>query len=125
MPLEPKELDALEDMLRFGGDAIEYARGLDFATFVADHKTNRATMYAIATVAEASHRVSRETQARWPHIPWPMIWAMRNILMHEYGRVDLPTVYQVATIHLPALLGEVRVMLDQESGTSSTGDDHG
>lgn len=117
MPLEPKEIDALEDMIRFGSDAVDYVRGLDFDTFVADHKTNRATMYAIATVAEASHRVTRESQARWPLIPWPMIWGMRNILMHEYGRVDLPTVYQVATIHMPKLLEQVKAILAQEQGT--------
>jgi len=123
MPLEPREVDALEDMLRFGSDAIEYARGFDFPSFVADHKTNRATMYAIATVAEASHRVARETQARWPQVPWPMIWAMRNILMHEYGRMDLPTVFQVATIHMPTLLEQVRAILAQEHGTKGA-DDH-
>jgi len=117
MPLEPRELDALEDMLRFGSDVVEYVRGLDFATFVADHKTNRATMYAIATVAEASHRISRETQARWPMIPWPMIWGMRNILIHEYGHVDLPTVYQVATIHMPTLLKQVKAILAQDQAT--------
>ena len=115
MPLEVREIDALEDMLRFGSDAVDYARGLDFDTFVADHKTHQATMYAIATVAEASHRVSREQQACWPLIPWPMIWGMRNVIMHEYGRVDLPTVYQVATIHLPKLLEQVRAILAAET----------
>ena len=121
MPLEPRDIDALEDMVRFGSDAVEYVRGLDFDAFVADHKTNRATMYAIATVAEASHRVSREQQARWPLIPWPMIWGMRNILMHEYGRVDLPTVYQVATIHLPKLLVQVKAILVQDQEPPATG----
>ena len=119
MPLEPREIDALEDMIRFGSDSVDYVRGLDFNAFVADHKTNRATMYAIAMVAEASHRVSRECQAHWPLIPWPMIWGMRNILMHEYGRVDLPTVYQVATIHMPKLLEQVKAILAQELGTKS------
>jgi uncharacterized protein with HEPN domain len=56
MPLDPREIDALEDMLRFGTDAIDYVRGIDYDNFIADHKTHRATMYAIATVAEASHR---------------------------------------------------------------------
>ncbi len=114
MPLNERERLALDDMIRFGSDAVEYARGLTFEQFVADHKTNRATMYAIATVAEASHRVTPEQQARWPLIPWPMIWGMRNILMHEYGRVDLPTVYQVATVHLPKLLEQVRAIREQD-----------
>lgn len=119
MPLEPREIDALEDMIRFGSDAVTYVRGFDFDTFVTDHKTHRATMYAIATMAEASHRVSKEQQSRWQHIPWPMIWGMRNILLHEYGRVDLPTVYQVATVHLPTLLIQVQVILTAEKPSTT------
>lgn len=63
MPLTPREIDALEDMIRFGSDAVTYVRGFDFDTFVADHKTHHAIMYAIATMAEASHRVSKEQQS--------------------------------------------------------------
>src|SRR5208283_2783452 len=60
MPLSAREVQALEDMLRFGTDAIGYVQGMDFNTFVADHRTHQATMYAIATVAEASHRITPE-----------------------------------------------------------------
>ena len=44
MPLTPREIDALEDMIRFGSDAVTYVRGFDFDTFVADHKTHHAIM---------------------------------------------------------------------------------
>ena len=36
---------------------------------------------------------------------------MRNILLHKYGRVDLPTVFQVATVHLPTLMVQVQAIL--------------
>jgi uncharacterized protein with HEPN domain len=83
MPLEPREVQAFEDMLRYGADAIGYVQGMDFETFVADHRTQHATIDTIATVAEASRRISVERQLQWPDIPWPMIRGMRNILMHE------------------------------------------
>ncbi len=35
MPLEPREIDALEDIIRFESDAVDYVRGLDFNAFVA------------------------------------------------------------------------------------------
>lgn len=115
MPLDARTAQALEDMARFARDAIGYTDGLDFAQFVHDHRTHRATMYAIATVAEASHRVAVAEQSRWPHIPWPLIWGMRNIIMHEYGRVDLPTVYRVARQELPVLLEQVQAILSSEA----------
>jgi uncharacterized protein with HEPN domain len=116
MPLSVREIQALEDMLRFGSDAIKHVQGMDFNAFVADHKTHQATMYAIATMAEASHRMTPEQQKQWPSIPWPMVWGMRNIILHEYGRVDLPTVYKVATVHLHPLLDQVRAILAQDKG---------
>lgn len=113
MPLEPKEVQAFEDMIRYGTDAIGYVQGLDFEGFVADHRTQHATMYAIATVAEASRRIPDARHEEWSDIPWPMIRGMRNILMHEYGRVDLPTVYRVATVDLPKLMERLREILAQ------------
>jgi uncharacterized protein with HEPN domain len=118
MPLSVRELRALEDMLRFGADAIAHVHGVDFNAFVADHKTHQATLYAIATVAESSHRITPAQQQRWPGIPWPMVWGMRNIILHEYGRVDLPTVYQVASVQLPKLLEQVRAILAAEAPPS-------
>ena len=35
MPLEPREIDALEDIIRFESDAVDYVRGFDFNAFVA------------------------------------------------------------------------------------------
>lgn len=62
MPLSVREIRALDDMVRFGTDAIAYVQGVVFNAFVADHKTHQSTMYAIATVAEASHRITPAQQ---------------------------------------------------------------
>lgn len=48
-----------------------------------------------------------------------MVWGMRNFLLHEYGRVDLPTVYQVASVHLPTLPDQVRAILEAEAPPSA------
>ena len=37
MPFEPREIDALKDIIRFGSDAVVCVRSLDFNAFVADH----------------------------------------------------------------------------------------
>jgi len=103
MPLDRKDLAALHDALRFANDVLDHIHGHSFDTFATDRKTQQAILYAIATTAEATHRLSHELKSRWDRVPWPMIWGMRNILMHEYGRVDLPTVYRVATNEIPLL----------------------
>ena len=115
MPLDPRDRQALEDLLRFGRDAVAHVADLTRDAFLEDRKSQQATMYAIATVAESTGRLSEAFKAQYQAIPWPMIKGMRNIMLHEYGRVDLPTVYRVATQDLPALLDEVERILQEDA----------
>jgi uncharacterized protein with HEPN domain len=38
--------------------------------------------------------VSGETQELHPEIPWRQVMAMRNRLVHDYGRIDLDIVWE-------------------------------
>ena len=116
MPLDERDQAALEDILRFAGDAMTHVGGMSLDAFAVDRKTQQAAMYAIATVGEATRRLSDGLKGRWDGVPWPMIWGMRNIMMHEYGRVDVPTIYRVATEEIPRLVEYVQEILDQEIG---------
>jgi uncharacterized protein with HEPN domain len=46
-------------------------------------------------------------------VPRPLIAGMRHRLVHDYGRTDENVVYQVATVHLPKLIEQVRTILAQ------------
>ncbi len=47
MPLEPREIDALEDIIRFESDAVDYVRGLDFNAFVAKKIMEMDTRFSL------------------------------------------------------------------------------
>jgi len=114
MPLDNRDEAVLDDVLRFANDVVDHVGDQDFERFVEDRKTQQAVMYAVATVAEATHRLSDDFKSRRNEIPWPMIWGMRNIMLHEYGRVDLPTVHRVATEEIPRLIDQIRRILSEE-----------
>ena len=51
-----------------------------------------------------------------PHIPWPQIKEMRNILVHEYWQIDYVTVYNVVRYEASTLaddLDEIRNQLQR------------
>ena len=50
----------------------------------------------------AAHRVSPQTRASMPDIPWRSLIGLRNLLAHEYGRIDASMRYRTATQNLPA-----------------------
>lgn len=54
--------------------------------------------------------------SKYPDIPWTAIMGLRDIIAHEYHRVDEEEIYAVVVNDLPALLEQVRLMkLDLQS----------
>lgn len=85
--------------------------GLDHALFLADQKTVFAVCYGIQVVGEAAWKLSDPLKKAHPEIPWPLIAGMRHRLVHDYGRTDETIVFQVATMHLPKLVEQVKAIL--------------
>ena len=47
---------------------------------------------------------------QYPDIPWTAIMGLRDIIAHEYHRIDEEEIYSVVVNDLPALLNQVRSM---------------
>ena len=47
---------------------------------------------------------------QYPDIPWTAIMGLRDIIAHEYHRIDEEEIYSVVVKDLPALLNQVRSM---------------
>jgi uncharacterized protein with HEPN domain len=60
-------------------------------------------------IGEAARRISPETQATIPDIPWSKMIGMRNRLIHQYDDLDLETIWDTIQISLPELI----VMLER------------
>lgn len=80
-----------------------YTHGLSEAEFARDDKTIEAVCFALVVIGEAATNVPGEVQASAPGIPWRKMKAMRNIAAHEYFGIDVSTVWQTATVDVPAL----------------------
>ena len=61
----------------------------------------------IEIIGEAARRVSAETQAEYPNIPWREMTSMRNLVIHKYDIVDLGQVWDTVGESLPSLIEEL------------------
>ncbi|MCB1447600.1 MAG: DUF86 domain-containing protein [Rhizobiaceae bacterium] len=63
-----------------------------------------ALVRAIEIVGEAASKISPETKASLPNIPWTKIVGTRNRLAHAYFSVDHAILWNTATVAIPELL---------------------
>jgi len=71
-----------------------------------------AVVRAIEILGEAASKISLETRATAPQVPWGAIISMRNRLIHGYFDTDTAIVWKTATTEIPALFPILRALAD-------------
>ena len=71
-----------------------------------------AVIRQLAVIGEASRKLSESLRASHAEVPWPRIFALRNLLIHDYAGVSLETVWKITEENLPLLKKQVQVILD-------------
>jgi uncharacterized protein with HEPN domain len=105
MPPETGDDAHLWDMLQYARAIAQEIEGESFARYEADENWRLAIERRIEIIGEAAARVSKQIRAAHPEIPWRPIISQRNVLAHAYGEIDDRRVWEVAVVHIPALIG--------------------
>ena len=98
----------LDDMIAFAERVIAYTDGLDQAGFVASPLHYDATVRNLELIGEAATHLPDTMRAANPQIPWRLIIATRNRLIHGYLGIDNDTLWSIIQDHVPALLSQLR-----------------
>ena len=101
----------LRDMLTAATLVRDFVAGRTLEQYKADVFLRSAVERQVEIIGEAARRISDPFRAAHPHVPWRPIIAQRHILAHEYGEIDDPLVWRVATVHVPALIPLLEAML--------------
>jgi uncharacterized protein with HEPN domain len=96
-------------------EAIELLRGytadLDLNEFKGNVEKQDAVMRRIEIIGEAVKGVPDLIKTAHPNVPWRDIAGAREVLVHEYFRVDLEMAWDMVKKDLPMLELEVRTIL--------------
>ena len=74
----------IDDMISFAEKVITNSSGLDQPGFVASGINYDATLRNLELIGEAATRIPTDIRVTFPEIPWRMIIAVRNRLIHGY-----------------------------------------
>jgi uncharacterized protein with HEPN domain len=108
MLLEKRDQALLLDMGRAAKEAIAFVGKMNQAEFLKDPKTQKAVEREFEIMGEAARSLSEQARSQHPPVPFKAIIGMRNILAHDYGRVDPKELWATVHASLPALLAELK-----------------
>ena len=73
------------------------------SSFMASRLIQDGVIRNLEGIGEATKNLSPELRAASPEIPWRQIAGMRDVLIHDYLKVNLARVWRTVVIDLPPL----------------------
>jgi uncharacterized protein with HEPN domain/predicted nucleotidyltransferase len=113
------ERERLYDYLTHIIEAIEkiqlYTKDMDSAAFAANGLVQDAVARNMEIVGEAGQKITKRFPAflaAHPQLELADAYKTRNILAHDYDRVDFDKIWEILTGNLPKLLAEAKKIRD-------------
>ena len=103
----------LDDMICFAEKVTAYTLGLDQPGFVANGLIYDATVRNLELIGEAAMHIPDSVRVANPGLPWRLIIATRNRLIHGYLGIDNDTLWSIITGEIPTLLPKLRQLREQ------------
>ena len=100
----------LTDMIGFAEKVLTYTATHDQASFVASDLHYDATLRNLELIGEAATHIPTSVREANPHIPWRMIIATRNRLIHAYLGIDNDTLWSIIQDDIPLLLPQLYLL---------------
>lgn len=105
----------LDDMIGFAERVLAYSDGLDQAGFEASTLNYDATLRNLELIGEAATHIPDAVRQAHDAIPWRMLVAIRNRLIHGYLGIDNDTLWSIIQDDVPPLLQQLKAMRERQA----------
>ena len=99
-----RDKEAVFDIIESVKKIMSYTVQISLTEFGASDEKQDAVLRRILVIGEATKRLSPEFRQCYSQIPWRDIAGMRDILVHDYNRIDIERVWDVVQNDLPDLM---------------------
>lgn len=109
-----RDQQSIQDLWNAVQEILNFTLDMDYTSLSSDRRTQAAVLYEIVVIGEAANRLSPEFREEHSAIPWKDIIGMRNILAHQYDKVDSEIVWDVIHRDIPELVALLQPLLSIE-----------
>ena len=103
--------DRIRDILDAIAEIQKFIRGMSYDDFREDDKAVRAVEMNFIIIGEAANQIPEEIEEQYTTIPWNLMRAMRNRIVHVYFRIDEKLMWDTIQNDLPPLIPELEKLL--------------
>lgn len=104
--------ERVQDILVCARNIRDFTEGMSYETFLDDPKTIRAVAFEFTTLGEAARVIPEEVQVKYPNVPWGKMHGIRNVLVHEYFRLDEEILWKASSEDIPPLITALEQILN-------------
>jgi len=101
------DLDRAEHIIEAIDRISAFLKGVDENKFLNDEVLMYACYANVIIVGEAATKMSKETKKKVNKVEWQLIAGFRNIIVHEYFRINWRLIWDVISTDLPTLKNEL------------------
>jgi uncharacterized protein with HEPN domain len=111
-------------MIGFAEKVLAYTDGLNQEGFTCDGLIYDATLRNLELIGEAATHIPETVRLAHPDVPWRLIVATRNRLIHGYLGIDNDTLWSIVRDDLTALLEQLRELRERSVPVDFDSDEH-
>ncbi len=110
-PPGPEDRVRAEHVLALAKEAITQFADVSESEFAARRLYQTSLAWYLQGVGEAAARISDESRALVPGIPWNQVVGTRHIISHEYDRLAPAKLWHVLQVHLPRMVAALQATI--------------
>jgi uncharacterized protein with HEPN domain len=88
-----------------------YTDGMTYEQFCADQRTADAVVRNLMTMGESIRWIPEVVLDQHPAVPWRIMRAVRNVVVHEYFGIDSRILWATVRYDLPPLVPHLEAVL--------------
>jgi len=105
----------IADILDAGQAIQNYLKDIDRDSFDENALLQDAIQLRVIVIGEATKRLSMEFRNNHPGIAWKAMAGMRDILIHDYDKVDLDLLWDTSTKSIPEMIAYLEPLLPPDA----------
>ena len=86
---------------------------MNFEDFLKDEKTQDAVSRNLEIIGEAAANIPKDLQDKYEEVPWKNIKDFRNVLTHQYWKIDLDLIWEVILTKLAPLKKQIELIRNE------------